>query len=157
MANQALSVRAPTEDDVATLLTLRARFFEDQFTKGQRERAEDHKEWLQDSTAKLLKNKRATLFLIESDQGPVGYGYGSTRVTPKMENPVVSSVEEFMIEQYARGKAAGTLLFEAMRADFISRGADRIQLRVLSQNEEGHGFWAALGFEPYLTTYELAG
>lgn len=155
MVDRAVTVRQVVEEDIDCLLELRSRFFLDQFAKGQREKSSDHSGWLRDSTPKLIRNKRATLFLIQSSDRVVGYCYGLTRVTPNMQSPVISSVEEFFVEPESRGMDAGKLLFNETKADFVARGADRIQLRVLHQNEQGQSFWASVGFEPYLIIYEL--
>jgi ribosomal protein S18 acetylase RimI-like enzyme len=134
---------------------LRSEFFSDQFAKGMRERDNDHEHWLRESTTKLLTNKRATVMIIANANADIGYCYSLTRLSPNLEAPKVSSVEEFLIVESARGQAAASTLFDAVKADFLARGADRVQLRVLQSNIEGSRFWSSQGFEPYLVLFEL--
>lgn len=148
-------VREAVEEDIPKLLAMREAFFDDQFSKGQRERAIDHAKWLGEATPKLVTNRRASVLLVQCEADVIGYCYGLTRITPGFENATTSTVEEFWVDPDHRGSPAARTLFEASREDFFGRGADRVQLRVLADNSAGHRFWQSVGFEPYLTVFEL--
>lgn len=61
-------------------------------------------------------------------------------------------LESLSVRPDQRGGGLGTRLFEAVRAEFVRRGAQELQLEVISSNAEAIRFYARQGLVPYVTT-----
>jgi ribosomal protein S18 acetylase RimI-like enzyme len=107
-----------------------------------------------DDLAKLVGRPRTHLLVANSEDGLVGYLFGVTRLIPGAVVQKVSSVEEVMTRPGLRQGGVARALVEAAMARFAEDGATRVQLRVLTDNDEAARFWDRLGFAPYLTTME---
>ena len=60
--------------------------------------------------------------------------------------PGVTHLGLLMLEPNARGRGLGADLYRAYEEWAASRGAERIRLGVVADNEPGHRFWARTGF-----------
>lgn len=145
----------PEQADAEDLIRLRAGFFESQIAAGLLDLPEDMGEMLASSTPRLIKSSRATLRIGRIAGVAEGYVYGSRKVVPGVTKPVVCAIEEIYVSEAARGTGLASALFNAAKEAFLEQEADRIQLRVLSANVAGHGFWKSLGFSENVVTYEL--
>jgi ribosomal protein S18 acetylase RimI-like enzyme len=146
-----LRIEAARAEHLPALAALRAAFWKDQNEKGLREPAPG---CALEDLAKLLGRARTHLLVALLDGEPVGYLLGQTKVIPGVVVQKASSVEEVMTLPVFRREGAARRLVEAALGRFRDDGADRVQLRVLVENDEAHAFWRRMGFEPYLTTLE---
>ena len=137
--------------DLEALAALRAAFWADQGAKGLKEPVPG---CTPDDLAKLIDRPRTHLLVAHGDDGLMGYLFGVTRLVPGAVVQKVSSVEEVMTRPGLRQGGVARALVEAAMARFAEDGATRVQLRVLTHNEEAARFWDRLGFAPYLTTME---
>jgi ribosomal protein S18 acetylase RimI-like enzyme len=133
------------------LAALRAAFWADQAAKGLREPAP---ECTTDSIAKLIGRPRTHLLIACAADDMVGYLFGVTKLVPGTVVQKVSSVEEVMTRPGLRQSGVARALVDAAMAAFASDGSSRVQLRVLTDNDEATHFWERLGFAPYLTTMD---
>lgn len=138
-------------DDLQALAQLRAAFWADHGAKGLKEPVPG---CTPDDLAKLVGRPRTHLLVANSEDGLVGYLFGVTRLIPGAVVQKVSSVEEVMTRPGLRQGGVARALVEAAMARFAEDGATRVQLRVLTDNDEAARFWDRLGFAPYLTTME---
>jgi ribosomal protein S18 acetylase RimI-like enzyme len=137
--------------DLPDLAALRAAFWADQGAKGLREPAPG---CTPDDLAKLVGRPRTHLLVAHGDEGMAGYLFGVTRLVPGAVVQKVSSVEEVMTWPGLRQGGVARALVLAATERFAADGANRVQLRVLTNNAEAARFWDRLGFAPYLTTME---
>lgn len=149
------AVGAARAEDADDVWAMRRSFFEDQIAKGLIDRPASLGPELRAATEKIIANKRSALLLARIGGAPAGYCYAIAKSVPATPPQKIASVEEFYVDPGFRKRGVSHALFQATREEFAALGADRVQLRVLSGNAEGHGFWASVGFEPAVTIYEL--
>ncbi|WP_197042028.1 GNAT family N-acetyltransferase [Sandarakinorhabdus oryzae] len=148
-----MNVAPAAAADLEALAALRAAFWADQCAKGLKEPVPG---CTPDDLAKLIDRPRTHLLVANGDDGLVGYLFGVTRLVPGAVVQKVSSVEEVMTRPGLRQGGVARALVAAAMARFAEDGATRVQLRVLTHNDEAMRFWDRLGFAPYLTTMEKA-
>ncbi|MEV0601738.1 GNAT family N-acetyltransferase [Streptomyces sp. NPDC050315] len=61
-------------------------------------------------------------------------------------------LESLSVRADQRGGGVGTRLFEAVRAEFVHRGAREFQLAVIASNADAIRFYTRQGLLPYVTT-----
>ncbi|TGB00985.1 GNAT family N-acetyltransferase [Streptomyces sp. MZ04] len=61
-------------------------------------------------------------------------------------------LESLSVRADQRGGGVGTRLFEAVRAEFVKRGAREFQLDVIAGNTDAVRFYTRQGLVPYVTT-----
>ena len=137
--------------DLEALAALRAAFWADQGAKGLKEPVPGCSP---EDLAKLIDRPRTHLLVAHGDDGLLGYLFGVTRLVPGAVVQKVSAVEEVMTRPGLRQSGVARALVDAVLARFAGDGATRVQLRVLTNNDEAARFWDRLGFAPYLTTME---
>lgn len=140
-----------TEKFAQKLSLMRQAFWNDQITKGLREIAPDCSLL---ETLKLANRARSICYLGVADEQVTGYVLGQIRVLPGLPIRSIGSIEEIMVDRSSRRDGLGRNLVEVTLNGLRAEGAQRLQLRVLSGNEEGSRFWERCGFRPYLTTLE---
>ncbi len=149
------TVRMGQSEDRGLILEMRRRFYADQSDKGLLDVPLDLEEFLVKTTDAALNQRRSGLFLAWRDDAPAGYVLVNHKFTPTTRKPNLWSIEELFIEPGHRGARVGEALTNEAVRYFKGNKADRIQLRVLQANDEGHRFWQKHGFRPTLTLYEL--
>jgi ribosomal protein S18 acetylase RimI-like enzyme len=100
---------------------------------------------------KLLRSRK-TLVLVAQSGGRL-VGFSSAQVSsrpPVMKYRSFGAIFDFAVTQKARRKGVGRRLFGECKRWFLGRGIHRIELRVVPRNPQAAGFWAALGFRPYV-------
>lgn len=80
------------------------------------------------------------VLVAENDGEAVGFATGSL-VDGDGE------IDWLFVDPEVRGQDIGTELFEAVRDELESLGADTVRALVLSENEEGHQFFEQFGYE----------
>lgn len=80
------------------------------------------------------------VLVAENDGEPVGFVTG-TLVDGDGE------IDWLFVDPEARGRGVGTELFEAIRDELESQGADTVRALILSENEEGDQFFEQFGYE----------
>ena len=146
-------VRPANSSQVEGLAELRQQFWADQQTKGLLDATPDCSPA---ATLKLIGRPRTHVLVAEDGSGDLkGFLFGQTKLVPGPTPARVSSVEEVYVSADARGQRIAASLTEAAVRAFREDGADRIQLRVLHANDGAFAFWGRVGFEPYLTVFEL--
>ena len=63
-------------------------------------------------------------------------------------------IQNLFVEEAYRGRGIGSQLLEAAETILTDRGADRIRLEVLIQNERARSFYVEHGYEPQRITLE---
>lgn len=148
-------VRLAEESDYDRIVEARMRFFDDQIDKGLLDIPLDLPDYLHRTTLAAIAQKRSAILVAESRFPPMSYSLLANKFVPNQRNPNVWAVEEFYVAPSARGVGAGRVLATASIEFMRAKNAERIQLRVLNQNGEGHAFWHRVGFRPALSIYEL--
>ena len=97
----------------------------------------------------LLSRDGARLFVARLSGICVGYAMVCDRV--RDENPFRYASRSLMVDQMAvsdmhRRRGIGALLMNTIRAEAARRGAERIELRVYTDNEDARRFYEAHGF-----------
>jgi GNAT superfamily N-acetyltransferase len=144
-------IAAAAQADLEALADLRAAFWADQRAKGLREPAPG---CTPADLAPLIGRPRTHLLAAHDEAGVIAYLYGVTRLIPGAIVQKVACVEEIMTRPGLRRGGVARALVAAALERFAGDGATRVQLRVLTHNDEAARFWDRLGFAPYLTTME---
>ena len=150
-------LREATESDAAALVALRQAFFDSQIAAGLLDIPEDMVAMLARTTPNLIRGKRNTCLVAPSQGGLVGYIFATIRIVPGASQSAVGSIEEtFVADDHRGGGLAAELCRQAIGA-LKGRGAERIQLRVLSGNAGARAFWARMGFSENVAILEYDG
>ena len=147
-------VRRATEADLEVVKTLRRDFFDSQIKAGLLDLPIDLDAMIDTSTGSIIAGRRNDVFVYETDKVE-GYLYAATRIVPGYAKPAVSVIEEFFITSQQRGTGAANVLLKNVMEVLDTRGADRIQLRVLAGNAAGRAFWSRTGFVENVHILEL--
>ncbi|MEU0405984.1 GNAT family N-acetyltransferase [Streptomyces sp. NPDC006197] len=102
-----------------------------------------------------LASPDAFVLAAEADGELVGYAMAHVREQPpgSWERGAKTGVlESLSIRADQRGGGVGTRLFEAVRAEFVKRGAREYQLDVIASNADAIRFYTRQGLVPYVTT-----
>ena len=97
----------------------------------------------------LLSHDGTRLFVARVEGACVGYALVRYRV--REENPFRYASRSLMIEQMAvssvhRRQGIGTLMMRRIRVEATRRGAQRVELRVYSDNDAARRFYEEQGF-----------
>jgi ribosomal protein S18 acetylase RimI-like enzyme len=151
--SRGICIKRASAGNAGSLSDLRRQFWRDQQASGLLETPPDCTEH---AILKLIDRPRTHVMVAENLAGELkGYLFGQTKFVPGTTPVTISSVEEVYVPESSRGEGIAAHLAEAAVKAFREDGADRIQLRVLYENEGGSAFWGKIGFQPYLTVYEL--
>lgn len=96
-------------------------------------------------------------FVLAAEAGGELVGYALARVKDQppgsWERGAKTGVlESLSVRADQRGGGIGTRLFEAVRAEFVARGAREYQLDVIATNADAIRFYTRQGLVPYVTT-----
>ncbi|MFS4438543.1 N-acetyltransferase family protein [Paracoccaceae bacterium GXU_MW_L88] len=150
------ALRLATREDAEALTALRQAYYASQREAGLLDLPLDPTQMVAQTTPRLLDNPRMVVQLAEDETGAIiGYAYGQIRIVPGQIKPNVGSIEEFYVSPDARGGGQAEKLFDAVRAELDRRGAQRLQLRVLANNDTARRFWSRIGFRENVTIFEF--
>ena len=106
----------------------------------------------------MIRSRDGYVFVaLENATGQiVGFIMGDLQNRPAYSLPgrygFISDV--YVLEPH-RHSGIGRALFAAIKAAFVERKADAIQLYAAEANANGLAFWESLGMEPFLRLYHL--
>lgn len=102
---------------------------------------------VQDNYARLVEEEGCALLVAEAEGRILGFLYGFLYQIPGMfVKPVALLDALFVLEPY-RGRGIATALFFAFRRFAAENGACRIELKVMSRNENALHFYEKLSFQ----------
>lgn len=99
----------------------------------------------------------ADTFALAAETDDELVGYAMARVKEQQpgsrEREAKTGVlESLSVRADQRGAGIGTHLFEAVRTEFVKRGAKEIELDVIAGNADAIRFYTRQGLVPYVTT-----
>ena len=154
-AEPRVAIARGSVDDLALLEQLRARFWHEQVAMGLIDGPECIDTFVKQGTLGQLDRPRTVFLGAKVDGQLAGYVIGQVKRIPGTTPAVVASIEEIFVGTPYRRSQVASALVHSIVGELRGDTNCRMQLRVLSANPGGSAFWAAHGFEPNLTTYEL--
>lgn len=143
-----LTIRKINETDYAVIADMNRRLIEDEGSRNPMDR-----QALEERLVDWLKrNWQCVIFL--NDNEPVGYAVFRIEKDEFFPTSVRVSLRQFFIERGSRTQGIGTACFIKLCVEFLPEGA-AIRVQALESNPGSHAFWTRLGFQPYMTTYNL--
>ncbi|WP_340109604.1 GNAT family N-acetyltransferase [Pikeienuella sp. HZG-20] len=139
-------IRAAEEADIDRLLSLRRAFFQTQVEAGLLDIPVDPAASLEKSTARMIGNRRQFCFVATRSGEVEGYLLAQLRIAPGMTRTSIGSIEEIYVSPALRGAGAAARLLESALGALNEAGAERLQARVLAENEAARAFWRKSGF-----------
>lgn len=100
-----------------------------------------HTEFGDERVAERAENDDEVVVTAEQDDQMVGFATGTVTDADDGE------IGWLFVAPEARGQEIGTQLFEEVREELESRGAETVRAAVLSENEEGEMFFEQFGLE----------
>lgn len=100
---------------------------------------------VQDNYARLVEEPGRALLVAEAEGRIVGFLYGFLYQIPGMHVKPMALLDALFVSEPYRGIA--TALFSAFRRFAAEKGACRIELKVMSQNENALRFYEKLSFQ----------
>ena len=101
---------------------------------------------IKDNYSERIETEGNIAFLAEDDGTIVGYLYGFFYQIPGMMPRPVAIMDALYVEEAYRGQGIAKKLFRCFR-EFAEEGhADRVELKVLSDNTKAMALYEALGF-----------
>ena len=82
---------------------------------------------LSDDLRALLNDRNALVLIAEAERGPVGYITGRMTVEARRTLPKRGIVEDWYVEQSARGSGVGKRLLTELESRFIDAGCQVIE------------------------------
>jgi GNAT superfamily N-acetyltransferase len=101
---------------------------------------------------------RAEALVVDSADGELGFAIWYESFNTWTGKPALH-IEDVFVNNAARGKGAGRLIFQHLARLALARGYQRMEWSVLNWNEPAIGFYQKLGAEPLTewTRYRLSG
>jgi GNAT superfamily N-acetyltransferase len=149
------AIRTAVTGDAHRLAACRIKFYQTQIAAGWLDLPSDLNEWVNQSTMGIISGSRNCVLLAEHGAALTGYVFATTKILPNVQKPRVVSIEEIYVDPQHRWSGLARRLFEKALTECKSRGADRIQLRILAGNTAGRTFWNSLGFRENVVICEL--
>lgn len=100
---------------------------------------------VQDNYARLVEEPGCALLVAEAEGRIVGFLYGFLYQIPGMHVKPMALLDALFVSEPYRGIA--TALFSAFRRFAAEKGACRIELKVMSRNENALRFYEKLSFQ----------
>lgn len=155
----AIHVRDAREDDRDTLFRFHRRLYE-----GHRDRVvaqedlpliayRDYERILADDLRALMTERNAQVLLAESDDVAVGYITGRVTTESRRVLPKRGVVEDWYVEESARGAGVGKSLLRELEKRFVDNGCQVIESATWSSNEAARRAHDALGFREIRVIY----
>ena len=94
-----------------------------------------------------LRDSDTAIFVVEESGDLLGFcTVHIDRAPPILEEVERAEITDLGVRDGARRRGHGRTLVEAAIGWVAERGIERVEVRVASRNDEGQGFWRALGF-----------
>lgn len=109
-------------------------------------------------THDMIRSRDARAFVAQEQETShlVGFIMGDVQNRPAYAQAGrYGFVSDMFVQEAWRRRGVGTALFEQMRAWFLSRDAEAIQLFAAVANPDALAFWESLGMTPFLRLYHL--
>ena len=113
----------------------------------------DYERILAEDLAELLADRSAIVLVAESGGRVVGYITGRVRVEARRVLPRRGIVEDWYVEETARGDGTGRTLLRELERRFAGRGCDVIESATWVGNEGARKAHESLGFREVRVMY----
>ena len=113
----------------------------------------DYERILADDLDGLLRDRNTHVLIAEREGEPVGYITGRVTVESRRVLPRRGVIEDWYVEEAARGAGVGRQLLEALEARFRDAGCQVIESATWSGNESARRTHDALGFREIRVIY----
>ena len=113
----------------------------------------DYARILEDDLRALMRDGNAYVLIGEIDGEPIGYITGRITTEARRVLPRRGIVEDWYVEERARGTGIGKRLLDALQARFIDAGCQVIESATWSGNEGARRVHDALGFREIRVIY----
>jgi GNAT superfamily N-acetyltransferase len=113
----------------------------------------DYERILSDDLRALMTDRNATVLIAEADGAPIGYITGRITTEPRRVLPKRGIVEDWYVEETARGGGVGARLLEALETRFVEAGCQIIESATWTGNEGARRAHDALGFREIRVIY----
>lgn len=113
----------------------------------------DYERILDDDLRALMKDRDAVVLLAESRNVPVGYITGRITTEARRVLPKRGVVEDWYVEEAARGAGAGTSLLRELEKRFADAGCQLVESATWSSNDGARSAHDALGFREIRVIY----
>jgi GNAT superfamily N-acetyltransferase len=98
-----------------------------------------------------LRDPETLVLLHAPASGPDGLCLVRVDRAPPIHPEVVrAEITDLYVADASRRRGVGRALAEAALGWVGARGIARVEVRVAARNRDGHAFWQALGFEPFV-------
>ncbi len=115
--------------------------------------------YTKDEVTAIIKDKQRRTFVAEDDNGKVlGYALCIIKAQPFSNNMIPFTtlyIDDLCIDNDARGKHIGTLLFDYVKEEAKKIGCYEITLNVWEGNNAAKAFYDKMGMKPKETQMEL--
>ena len=100
-----------------------------------------------------ISKENSCLFVAESGEDIVGYCLVYIeKYPPVIELKEYCLVQDIAITERYRRKGIGKRFLKEAQRWYCEKGIHRVEARVSTYNKAARGFWAEMGFKPYLET-----
>lgn len=113
----------------------------------------DYDRILADDLAALMRDPGAHVLLAESGDRPIGYITGRVTIESRRVLPRRGIVEDWYVEEQARGSGVGRQLLRELQARFSQAGCQMIESATWSGNEGARRAHEAMGFREIRVIY----
>jgi GNAT superfamily N-acetyltransferase len=94
-----------------------------------------------------LRDPQTAIFLIGDAAAPAAFAtVHVSRAPPIHPERCRAEITDLYVEPDARRRGLGRTLVASATAWAVERGAERIEVRVVTRNPEGRAFWNSVGF-----------
>ncbi len=115
--------------------------------------------YTKDEVTAIIKDKQRRTFVAEDDNGKVlGYALCIIKEQPFSNNMIPFTtlyIDDLCVDNNARGKHIGTLLFDYVKEEAKKIGCYEITLNVWEGNNTAKAFYDKMGMKPKETQMEL--
>lgn len=102
---------------------------------------------VQDNYARMVEEAGCALLVTEAEGRIVGFLYGFVYQIPGMHRRPLALLDALFVSEPYRGRGIATALFSAFRRFTAEKCACRIELKVMSRNENALRFYEKLSFQ----------
>ena len=155
-------IRAANEDDLPAMLSLWREMMDFHAERDRRFRPKPspggERAWAKYLREDIWMSENCCVLVAEADGRLVGQILGELRELPPVFEPkVYGYVTDIIVHRKARRRGVGRALFKRLGEWMRSRGAEHLQLQVMSKNDAAQAFWRAMNLRDYLDLlwYEL--